>query len=72
MPEPLSVAFTPTDLARAAGISVPYASQVMSGARPLHRGLALKIWQAFGVKIGPIADATDAEIDVLLRFEVAA
>lgn len=69
MAEKLIVDFTATDLARACGISVPFASQVITGAKSLPRGLAIKIWRTFGVKLGPIAAATDDEIDVLERFE---
>lgn len=72
MSQPLPVSFGPTELARAAGISVPYASQILSGVKPLHCGLAIKIWDAFRVKLGPISEATDEEIAVLRRFAVAA
>jgi plasmid maintenance system antidote protein VapI len=72
MSEPLTVTFRPTDLARAAGISVPYASQIISGAKPLHRSLAIKIWDEFKLKLGPIAEASDEDIEVLRRYEIAA
>jgi hypothetical protein len=69
MAEPLIVEFKPSELAKEAGISVPFASQVISGIKPLPRSLAIRIFRWRGVKLGPIANATDEEIDVLERFE---
>lgn len=63
---------TPKALAAALGISGPYASQILSGARPLDLDKAVKIFQATGHRLGPIADATTAEIAVLERFAGAA
>lgn len=61
----------PTDFAAAAGISVPYASQLLSGVRDPSRSLALRIFRATGRKLGPIANATDAQIEVLEALEPA-
>ena len=59
----------PKDLAAALGISIPYASQLLTGARLWTRPLALRVFRATGAKVGPIAAATDDEIAVLTRFE---
>lgn len=63
---------TPSRLASAIGISLPYASQVLSGARPPAVPLAIRIYRATGHKLGPIQNATDEDIDVLERFSGAA
>ena len=60
---------TPTLVAQTLGISLPYASQLLSGARGLSRERAILIYRATGHRIGPIRDATDADIAVLERFE---
>lgn len=59
----------PSALAELLAISLPYASQLLSGARPWPRKLAIAAYRKTGAKLGPIAAATDAEIDVLERFE---
>ena len=53
---------TPTRLAQEVGISVPYASQLLSGARPISTEMALRIFDATGEKIGPFVGLTAAEI----------
>lgn len=58
----------PTDLANELGCSVPYASQLLSGARPLTVKGALRIHARSGHKFGPIANATDAEVRLLRKF----
>lgn len=59
----------PTPLAKLLSISTPYASQLLSGNRPWPQSLAIAAYRKTGVKIGPIAQATDDEIDVLERFD---
>lgn len=59
----------PTALAKLLDISIPYASQLLSGARPWPRALAISAYRKTGVKLGPIVQATGDEIDVLERFE---
>jgi hypothetical protein len=59
----------PSALAKAIGISPAYASMLKSGVRPWTRALAIAAYRKTGAKIGPIAPATDAEIDVLEWFE---
>jgi len=63
-----SVILTPTGLKKAVGISVPYASQIIRGERHPAQALAIRIFRATGVKFPPIAEASDAEIDVLERY----
>jgi transcriptional regulator with XRE-family HTH domain len=62
----------PTGLAKAAGISVPYASQILSGVKTPTQATAIRIFRATGRKFGPIARATPEEIEVLERFQGAA
>lgn len=59
---------TPTKLSQAIGVSVPYASQLLSGERTPPVPTAIRIYRATHLKMGPIANATDDEIDVLSRF----
>ena len=59
---------TPTELAKAADISVPYASQLISGKRPWPVSLAIKAFRETGTRFGPILAASDDEIEVLERF----
>ncbi len=59
----------PTPLAEMLDISVPYASALLNGQRPWTRKLAIQAFLKTGMKVGPIATATDAEIAVLARFE---
>jgi len=65
-------ALTPTKLSEAVSISVPYASQILKGRRIPPQPMAIRIFRATGAKLGPIASATDDEIDVLERFQGAA
>jgi DNA-binding transcriptional regulator YdaS (Cro superfamily) len=62
----------PTALAKAIGVSVPYASQLLSGTRTPPVPTAISIFRKTGLKLGPIAQATPEEIDVLERFQGAA
>jgi hypothetical protein len=64
-----AASFTTSELALAMGISRPFASQVLTGVKPMPRALAIRIFRWRGVKLGPIAAATDEDIDVLERFE---
>lgn len=59
---------TPTDLAKAADISLPYASQLLGGKRPWPVLLAIKAFRTTGRRFGPIVAASDDEIEVLARF----
>lgn len=62
----------PTDLADKMGWSVPYASQILTNARPPSISTALAIFDRTGVKLGPIRDATDEEIAFARKIAVAA
>lgn len=59
---------TPTELAAAAGISVPYASQIMSGERIPPVATAISIYRKTGLKFGPIADANEEDIEAAARI----
>jgi hypothetical protein len=69
----MSEALTPTALSIKAGISVPYASQILSDkpkqARTPSRSLAIHIFRKTGWRHDSIAALSDAEIDVLERLE---
>jgi transcriptional regulator with XRE-family HTH domain len=52
---------------REMGVSGPYASQLASGQRRPSLRLALRIFDALGVKLGQLAGKTDAEIATLRR-----
>jgi transcriptional regulator with XRE-family HTH domain len=69
-------AITPTKLAEAVGISVPYASQLLSDDPAKRRipsmEMAIKVFRATGLRLSPITDATLDEIATLERFQGAA
>lgn len=60
---------TPTDLHKAAGISVPYASQILSGTRAPSRSLAIHIMRTTDWRHESIADLTDEQIAMLEEIE---
>lgn len=62
----------PTDLAAALKCSIAYASQMLTGARPITVPRALRILDKTGHKLGPIAGASDDEIKLLRKFADAA
>ena len=53
---------TPTKFAEAAGISIPYACQLLSGKRKPSQSLAISIFRRTGRKFGPIANLSDETI----------
>lgn len=57
-----------SDIAADMGCDPSFVSHIRSGNKPLPTGAAIKLWRARGVKVGPIAAATDEEIAVLARF----
>lgn len=65
-------ATSPSEFAAAAGISIPYASQLLNNKRSPSRPLAISIYRKTGRKFGPIAGLSDADIDTLERIEAAA
>lgn len=63
---------TPTELAKAVGISVPYAWQILNGKRPTTIDMALRIFDATGAKVGPIAGLSANEIKTARKIASAA
>lgn len=55
-------------LARDAGCGRSYITHILADRKTLSRAAAIRIWQVRGVKLDPIANATDEEIEVLARF----
>jgi transcriptional regulator with XRE-family HTH domain len=64
----MDTAPTPTEFATKAGISVPYASELLSGKRTPSTRLAIDIYRRTGRKFGRIAALSDADIDTLDRL----
>ena len=60
---------TPTRLSDVAGISLPYASQILNGHRQPSRPLAIHLYRTVGWKHSLIADLTDEQIDMLEQIE---
>lgn len=60
---------TPTALSDAASISLPYASQIISGKRQPSRPLAIHIFRTTGWRHSLIANLTDEQISVLEAVE---
>lgn len=59
---------TAAALARDVGCHRSYITRAAAGDRTLSTAAAIKIWRARKVKVGPIADATAAEIKALERL----
>lgn len=57
---------TPSLLSKTLGISMPYASQILSDNSKINRPpklpMAIRIYRATGHRLGPIADSTEEEI----------
>jgi transcriptional regulator with XRE-family HTH domain len=68
----MAEAVTPTSLACAAGISIPYASQILGDKRTPSRSLAIHIYRKTGWKTSNIASLTEQQIDMLEQIEAAA
>lgn len=60
-------AMTPTELSKSANISVPYASQILSGERKPSLKLAVRIYDATGETFGALQGLTPDEIDGVRR-----
>lgn len=71
MHEPSPAPLKPTTLARAAGISVPYASQILSGSRTPPLKMAARIYRLTGHRFGPLSAATKEEAETLTRLAEA-
>lgn len=63
---------TPTQLAKAIDISVPYAWQLLKGDRPVSLELALRIFDATSMQLGPIASLNVDEIETARKMVKAA
>lgn len=63
-------ALKPIELARLIGCSRSHISHLRSGNKTLHRPMAIAIYRKIGAKIGPIADLSDSDIEVLERVLV--
>lgn len=59
---------TPTIMSRKTGWSVPYCSMMLTGARKVPLERAIIIYETTGAKMGPLRDATDAEIAALCHY----
>lgn len=59
----------PTEFAEKAGISLPYASQILGGSRNPSRPLAIHILRRTGWRHDSIADLSDQQIDMLEQIE---
>lgn len=57
----------PTSLSAAAGISISYASELLSGKRTPSPVLAISIYRKTGRKFGVIANASASEITAMER-----
>ncbi len=58
----------PTDLAEKLEISVAYASQLLTGARKPSLALALQFFDKGGVRLGPLAEASEEDIATLRKL----
>jgi transcriptional regulator with XRE-family HTH domain len=61
-----------TEFAAQAGISMGYASMILRGKRVPPLTTAISIFRKTGRKFGPIATATDEDIEVMERVYGAA
>lgn len=60
------------DLAGRYGFDRSYWTHLRLGTKQMGRPCAIRVFRRDGVKLGPIASATDEEIEVLERFQGAA
>lgn len=64
---------TPTELSKAAGISVAYASQLLAGVRTSPSlPVAIRIFDGTGKRMGPLEGLTDDEIAAARKMARAA
>jgi transcriptional regulator with XRE-family HTH domain len=59
---------SPTEFAASAGISVPYASEILSGKRTPSTRLAIDIFKRTGRRFGSVVSASDDDIAALDRL----
>lgn len=66
------MAISPTELAKQAGISVPYASQLLSGERKRPSlELALQIYDRTGLQFGILEGLSESAVNEIRRSEAA-
>lgn len=56
---------SPKDLSEAAGISRSHASMILGGRRKATTSIALDVFRKKGIRLGLLADLTDADLDRL-------
>lgn len=59
------ITVSPKELAAAIGISSSYASQILTGTRNASTEVALAAFRAFGVRLGLLAEMTEADLEKL-------
>ncbi|QIG79965.1 helix-turn-helix domain-containing protein [Stakelama tenebrarum] len=59
---------TPTDVSKTCGISVSYASQLLGGTRTPSQALAIRLFDAFGLKLGPLSGLSDCDAASLAKI----
>lgn len=59
---------TPTELSEATGLSVPYASQLLTGKRGASLGTAFKVYDATKLQFGPLHNLTAREIEAMRKL----
>lgn len=59
---------TPTEFSKAMGISVPYASQILSAQRSPSKKLAVRIYRITGWRHETLANFADEDLNVLERL----
>lgn len=65
----MSTPLTPTELAEKAGISIPYASQLLSGERKgSSLSMAYRIYDATGLQFGPLVNLTATDIEAMRKL----
>lgn len=55
----------PKDFAEAMGISPAYASMILRGVRPASSEIAINAFRTYGLRLGLLAEMTEADIDKL-------
>jgi hypothetical protein len=63
---------SPTELSKAADISVPYASQLIAGLRRPSLPVAIRIFDATGKRMGPLVGLSTEEVDAARKMARAA
>lgn len=59
---------TPTELQVRAGISKGYASDLLAGNKKPSAPMAVRIFKATGLKLGPLQDLSDEDVAVAERM----